>query len=290
MIGESAASLVLRAAVAMSPYPAAVVGRLLGRANYLASTMNRSELADAIAAFAGLAQADVMQTMLRLHEEDAGLLRVGDFVLRPDQIMQTPLRLAPGCLQADLASGTEPYHRLIWAVRSLERDPDTGAPLSGRCSNCRVSIAWENLRELGRCSHCRRPSWVVDQTQAQQPAEAAAFRIALFRSSPFERAEFRRRLPVQTERWPEADILSLLDAVAALHSAPDTGSAADAAASSILGGTDDLIGVMRQRMASYKVPHGWLSIVAAVARLTGDVDRSPSRKTREFLKRLIGAV
>lgn len=287
--GESAASLVVRAAETMSPYPAAMVGLLAGKAEFLASTMNRGDLADTIAEFAGVTTEEVRGTMILPDEKVPGLVRLQDFLLRQDQIMHSPLRVAPACLRSDTEDGLPPFHRLKWSVRALDNDPDTGHPLSSRCGRCHRNLSWAKVGSFGECHDCGRRIW-SESDGAVRMNPAAQFCADLFACDGERRSAFRQRLPKEVREWSEADLLSLLEAVSLLCCVPETQRAKDAAAETVLDGPRAIAELMDRRVASYKVPSSRLSNLAAVARLCCEVDRSRSRRTREFLHRLVGAV
>jgi hypothetical protein len=287
--GESLASLVLRAASTLAPLPSAVVQMLLGNAHHLASVVSRNDLVDEFADYLGVSRQQVMLTMMRMCEEDPGHVNLDGFVLRPDQIAQTPTRLAVDCINADLRRALPPYHRLVWTVRALDFDPDTGAPLIDHCASCSQPLAWSTMTEIGLCGSCGTDLVRTVQPVARPQSEVSRFRSALFRSSTSDRSRVRRKFPFPIAAWPEADLLSLLDMLLALGPGDQKMPWDKAVISAIYDGPSKIIKLLSARLAA-SGSYGRISHTVAMAQLAIEAKRSPSRRVREFLLPLLATL
>jgi predicted RNA-binding Zn-ribbon protein involved in translation (DUF1610 family) len=258
---------------------------LLGNPQHLASVASRNDLIDEFADYLGASRQQVMSTMMRMCKENPAHVNLNGFVLRPDQVAQTPTRLAVDCINADVRKALPPYHRLVWTVRALEFDPDTGAPLIDRCTSCSRPLAWATMTEVSLCGNCGSDLVRVPQPVAKSQSDVSRFRSALFRSSPADRSRFRAKLPFPIADWPEADLLSLLDTILALEPG-DQKLPSRSVIAAIHDGPSEIIKLLSAQLVAFG-SHGRISNTVAMARLAIEIRRSPSRRVREFFLALL---
>ncbi|HEV7599187.1 MAG TPA: hypothetical protein VGO49_02890 [Bradyrhizobium sp.] len=102
--------------------PATIVSALLGRETYLASAVHSVRAVEALAEFLGLSQSDVLKTMA--FRKQNGNVGIGPFCLRADQLVFGRRRTSP----RRFADFSEPHDKLVWCIRALDVDPDSGYP------------------------------------------------------------------------------------------------------------------------------------------------------------------
>ena len=195
MEGESACSLLLRAAALVSPFPSLVVKHFMGDAEALASAVHRHDAIDPIASSFGIDEATLINTMI--HKADTGL-RVGPFVVRARDVDQTRRRVCPAVLRTDRDTGIPPYQRLNWVIRVVRYDETSFAPIIDRCG-CGCDLFWSQTVRVEECPSCGSLLWESTRGEAEpQDAEAVQFLGALFSSSEARRNDARSRLPPST--------------------------------------------------------------------------------------------
>jgi hypothetical protein len=208
MEGESACSLLLRAAALVSPFPSLVVKRLLGDAEALASAVHRHDVIDPIAFNFGVDEAALINAMI--HKADTGL-RVEPFVVRARDVDLTRRRVCPEVLRTDRDTGNPPYQRLSWVIRVVRYDETSFAPIIDRCG-CGCDLFWSQTVRVDECPDCGSLLWESPPAVGQpQDAEAAQFLGALFSGSEARRSDARSRLLPSIARWTEGDLLEFFE-------------------------------------------------------------------------------
>jgi hypothetical protein len=281
--GESLTSLIIRAAGAVAPVPWGTVQSLTGHPHHLASALTRRDLLDEFAEYLNISPQAVASAMIVPSPDEPGCVRLNDFLFRPDQLVLTPVRLASA--PSDAAALDERYHRLVWTVRDIRVDPDSGAPLIDRCGSCSAAFAWATMAEIGRCGPCG--AYACRSQTPDVPQDAlGTFRSALLRTSTDERRAARGTLPPSIRAWPEADLFSLLDALNDMR--PADASSADVL-SALRQGPTGILGFFSLRLATLQ-RGGGLSDLIAFARLASEINVRRSRRVREFFQLLLGAL
>jgi hypothetical protein len=208
MEGESASSLLLRAASLLCPFPGLVVKTLLGDAEAIASAVHRHDAIDPIASSFGIDEAALVNTMI--HKVDAGL-RIGPFVVRTRDVDQTRRRVCPEVLRADRDTGMPPYQRLSWAIRVIRYDPTSFGPIIDRCG-CGCDLFWSQTVRVDECPSCGSPLWESTRAEGKpQDLEAVQYLGALFSPSAHHRNDARSRLPPSIAQWTEGDLLEFFE-------------------------------------------------------------------------------
>jgi hypothetical protein len=280
--GESLNSLIIRAAGAVAPVPWGIVQSLTGNANHLASALTRRDLLEEFAEYLNISSQAVASAMILPSPDEPGCVRLNDFLFRPDQLVLTPIRLASS--PSDAGAFDEAYHRLVWMVRDIRSDPDSGVPLIDRCGYCFAAFAWATMAEIGRCGLCG--AYARSEAPDAPQDALGAFRSALLRTAPDERRAARSTLPPSVRAWPEADLFSLLDALNDMR--PAEASSADVL-SAFRQGPTGILGFLSLRLAQFR-RGGGLSDLIAFARLASEINIGRSRRVREFLQLLLGAL
>ena len=208
MEGESASSLLLRAASLLSPFPGLIFKNFLGDAEAIASAVHRHDTVDAIASSLGVEQTALGRSMI--HRAGHGL-RVGPFIVRTQDIDQTHRRVCPAVLRADHESGVPPYQRLSWVIRVIRYDPVSSAPIIDRCA-CGCELLWSETVRIDECPSCGSRLWesLLGQSEPQD-VEAVHFLGALFAESKACRDEARASLPPLVAHWTEGDLLEFFE-------------------------------------------------------------------------------
>jgi len=281
--GESLASLIIRAAGAVAPVPWGIVQSLVGHPHHLASAITRRDLLDKFAEYLNISPRAVASAMIAPSPDELGCVRLSDFLFRPDQLVLTPVRFAS--VRSDNAAPDMRYHRLVWTVRDIRADPDSGAPLIDRCRSCSAAFAWATMAEIGRCGFCGAYACRSQAPDAPQDA-LGTFRSALLRTSIDERRATRGTLPPRIRAWPEADLFSLLDALNDMR--PADASSADVL-SVLRQGTTGMLGFLSHRLAHLQ-RDGGLSDLIALARLASEININRSWRVREIFQLLLGAL
>lgn len=286
--GESASSLVFRAASTFSAFPPGVVRALLGDSSFLASAVHRSNLVKSISEFAGVPESAINNTMAYRCDETTNCIKLGDFFLRPGQIKLTPRKVAPACFREDIRGGGTAYHRLIWCVCALDVDPDTGFPLIETCAACCRALAWINLSEQEQCGFCNH-SLIVDACTTATRNVVSDFYAGLFQSSADRRSEFRATLPASVSDWPEMDIITLTECLSCLRSASAGQIGESRTISAILAGPAAITSLLSDILETYRVLGGRFANAIGVASLTAAITRSSAPRVTAFLLPLLGA-
>ncbi|WP_426418099.1 hypothetical protein [Bradyrhizobium genosp. A] len=210
MEGESASSLVLRAATVVSPFPGLVVESLFGDAEAIASAVHRHDVANDIASSFGLEET-ALREMMVLHSENG--LKIGPFTVRPRDIDQARRRVCPEVLRADRVAGIPAHQRLSWAIAPLRHDPETGEQIVDRCG-CGRELLWSQTIQIDECPGCGSLLWETTiGKRPPQDLEAVQFLAELFSSSEAQRQRFRLLLPTRIAQWTEGDLLELFETI-----------------------------------------------------------------------------
>jgi hypothetical protein len=281
--GESLTSLIIRAAGALAPVPWGTVQSLMGHPQYLASALTRRDLLDVFAEYLNISPQAVASAMIVPSLDEPGCVRLNDFLFRPEQLVLTPVRLAFD--PSNAAAHDEWYHHLVWTVRDIREDPDSGAPLVDRCGSCSAAFAWATMAEIGRCGLCGAHACRSEVPDVPKDA-LGTFRSALLRTSYDERRAARGTLPPNVRAWPEADLFSLLDALNDMR--PAEASSADVL-SALRQGPSGMLNFLSFRLAQLR-RGGGLSDLIAFARLASEINIRRSRRVREFFQSLLGAL
>jgi len=208
MEGESASSLLLRAASRLSPFPGLIFENFLGDAEAIASAVHRHDAVEAIASSFGVEQTALRRSMI--HRADHGL-RVGPFIVRTQDIDQTHRRVCPAVLRGDRESGVPSYQRLGWVIRVVRYDSVSSAPIIDRCA-CGCQLLWSETVRIDECPACGSHLWESMPGQAEpRDIEAVQFLGALFSESEPRRVEARCSLPTIIAHWTEGDLLELFE-------------------------------------------------------------------------------
>ncbi|QDP26158.1 hypothetical protein [Bradyrhizobium cosmicum] len=267
----------------MTPFPQNVVHDLLGHPEHLASAATRVDRVEELAEYLNVLSSELIPTMLVPDDNRPGHVRLGDFVFRCDQVRQTPVRLAFDMLRND----NLPYHRLVWVVRALHKDPDTGAPLEDRCAFCLAHFAWSAAVALARCHGC---GGEADRMPAKSivPGDAKAdFCAQLLSSSVRRRSDFRRTLPDGMATWPEADLLEMADALGDLG--PST-AGPSAALNALYLGQAAMVTHVAGRLREMRREAPRISGLVAFANLTVRINRLRSHRVRGRLALVLEAL
>ncbi|MDN4982174.1 TniQ family protein [Bradyrhizobium sp. WYCCWR 13022] len=274
--GESLPSLLLRAASTLTPSPQHVVHDLLGNPEHLASAATRIDRMKELADYLNVAPSELIPTMLVPDDNRPHHVRLGDFVFRWDQVRQTPVRFAFDILRKD----EHPYHRLVWSVCALRRDPDTGTPLEDRCAFCSEHFRWSAASALARCHGCGGEATRMTARPKVSDDAKAVFCAKLLSSSVRQRTEFRRSLPDDMATWAEADLLEMADALCDLGpSSAEEGDALNA----LYTGQGAIASLLAGRLSELRRQAPRMSSLVAFANLAVRINRLYSLRVRKRL-------
>lgn len=280
---ESAPSLLIRAAELLSPSPSSVIASLLGRESYAASSVHCTSLAKSFADFLGVTEPEVLRTMISMDEHNR--VRLGSFSLEPSQLATGIRRTCPRRFAED--SPDPPYDRLVWCIRILDVDPDTGYPLICSCPNCATKLFWSNTVRLDRCGSChtKLSDACIKHVADLGPALSLA---KLFASNLTTRTQQRAQLPEEVRKWPEADIVSLVDSLSTLL-ADDSqlgASSRELAITSLFQGQDAIVLLLSQAVEQYRSrDHRWTQTIT-YARLKLLIQRNATGLAATYLNSL----
>jgi hypothetical protein len=283
--GESAASLISRASALLSPAPATIVAALLGRETYLASAAHSASAVGILADFLGISESDVAKTMVSRRED--GNVGLGPFSLRADQIAFGQRRTYP----RRFADFSEPHDKLVWCIRALNVDPDTGYPLISACPNCAGEMLWCDTRDLDRCaaSSARLSKACVSHYPDTGYSQSFA---KLFASEESIRIRERRKLPAEMETWTEADILSFVDCLAALEARLNQVDAwcRSTAIKSVFGGRAAIADRISRALEFYRTGSPRTATAIAFARVNLIIRRCATQRAAGSLLDLLGKI
>jgi hypothetical protein len=209
MPGESASSFVLRLASFLTVKPDRFLKSALGDARNLASAIHRRDRAEFLSDASGL---DPNVLALAFVRHAGGLPNersVLDFKISEHHLDQTVRRVSPLALARDLEASIPPNHRILWSLRDLHNDPETGSPLISACDHCGRTLTWENCVDPGCCGRCGRQLWRA-KTSEEPMTQFDQFVCDLFHPNPIVRSERRARLAPPLAEWSEGDLLDLM--------------------------------------------------------------------------------
>jgi hypothetical protein len=209
MPGESASSFVLRLASFLTVKPDRFLKSALGDARNLAWAIHRYDRAEFLSDASGL-DPNVLALAFVRHAGGLATERsVLGFKISEHHLDQTVRRVSPSALTRDLDASIPPYHRILWSLRDLHNDPETGSPLISACDHCGRTLTWENCVDPGCCGRCGRQLWRA-KTSEEPMTRFDQFVCDLFHPNPMVRSELRARLAPPLAGWSEGDLLDLL--------------------------------------------------------------------------------
>jgi TniQ len=209
MPGESASSFVLRLANFLTVKPDRFLKSALGDARNLAWAVHRHDRAEFLSDASGL-DPDVLALAFARHAGGLANERaVLEFNVLEHHLDQTIRRVSPMALARDLEASIPPYHRILWSLCDLNRDPETGSPLISACDRCGRTLTWENCVDPGCCGRCGRQLWRA-KTSEEPMTRFDQFVCDLFHPNPIVRSERRARLAPPLAGWSEGDLLDLM--------------------------------------------------------------------------------
>jgi hypothetical protein len=281
---ESAPSLLIRAASLLSPLPSSVIAKLLGGESYAASSAHRVSLAQSLADFLGVPEAEVLRTMTCVDEHN--YVRLGSFLLQLNQLASGIRRTCPRRFADDGAA--PPYDRLVWCIRILDVDPDTGNPLICVCPDCGTKLLWSNTVHLDRCGSCHVTLSSVSPRHARDLGPALSV-ARLFASDPATRARQRAQLPEEIRTWPEGDIISPVECLSNLlaHNARPDACYRERAITSVFQGRDAIISILSQTVRQYRTRTSRWTDAIAYARFNVAMRHNATLMVASYLSSLM---
>jgi hypothetical protein len=212
MPGESASSFVLRLANFLTIKPDRFLKSALGDPRNLASAVYRQDRVEFLSDASGLDPDVLALAFARRAGGFATDRSVLDFTISEHHLDQSIRRICPFVLSRDIEASRSPYHRLVWSVRDVRRDPETGAPLISACDHCGRTLTWENCVDPGLCGRCGRPLWRAGSLE-EPMTQFDLFVCDLFHPDPAVRSRRRSRLAPPLAGWHEGDLLDLMHAL-----------------------------------------------------------------------------
>ena len=286
MPGESASSFVLRLANFLTVKPDRFLKKVLGDERNLAWAIHRRDRVELLSDFSGLDPDVLDRAFARRTDGLAGERALLDFTLAERHLDQTVRRVSPFVLAQDVAAARSPYHRLIWSVRDVHRDPETGSPLISACDHCGRILTWENCVDPGSCGRCGRPLWRT--TPPDKPiAQLDLFICDLFSPHPAVRSARRSRLAPPLSGWPEGDLLDLMHALRRVQRLFPTVQPNSAVIEPVVIETHSSISGLLNRPMSEAARSGPGTAVTVAAAATTAALRTAPPLVAEFLKTLL---
>jgi hypothetical protein len=286
MPGESASSFVLRLAEFLTVKPDRFLKSLLGDHRNLASAVYRQDRVEFLSDASGL---DPNLLALAFARRTGGLAperSILDFTISEHHLDQSVRRVSPFVLSRDIEASRPPSHRLVWSVRDLRHDPETGAPLISACDHCGRTLTWENCVDPGSCGRCGRPLWRA--VQLDEPmTQFDLFVCDLFHPDPAVRSRRRSRLTPPLDRWPEGHLLELMHALRRVRLLfPSVHPNAEVIEPALIEASSSIGGMLKQPMreAARAGPGTAVTVAAAV---TTAAWRTAPPAVAEFLKTLL---
>jgi hypothetical protein len=210
MTGESACSFALRLANFLTVRPDGFLRTFLGDARNLASAVHLHGKTDFLSDASGLDRQAIAASFIRPSSDLTGERILLDFTVAEHHIDQTTRRVSPAAFARDVEASKAPYHRLVWSVRELRFDPETGSALISACDHCGRTLTWEDCFDPASCGRCGRELW-----RAKTPEETMtpydALVCDLFHRDPQVRSDRRSRLAPPLIGWSEGDLLDLMN-------------------------------------------------------------------------------
>jgi hypothetical protein len=285
--GESAPSLIIRAASVFSPAPSSVIAALLGGATYAANSLHQVALVPTIAEFLGVPEADILRTMI--YVDQLGYTRVGSFSVHRTHFVSGVRRTCPRRF-IDNASST-PHDRLVWSIGILDVDPDTGYPLIDVCPACGARLMWSNTVHMDRCGSCGVTLSKI--CTAQTPDLGPALLLSsLFSSDASTRASYRAQLTGELRTWTEADIISIVACLSKLIAGPNRYDSSHRlrAIASIFDGHESVEAILSEVLHQHQTDSSRWSDAIAYARLHAAVCRNVTERASTYLSSLLHLV
>jgi hypothetical protein len=286
--GESAPSLVIRAASLFSPVPSSVIAGLLGGATYAASSLYQVALAHSFGEFLGVPESEILRTMI--YADQLGYMRLGSFSVQRTQVASGVRRTCPR-LFIDDAPGAPPYDRLVWCIGVLDVDPDTGYPLIDVCPACSAQLLWSNTVHLDRCGSC---GVTLSKTcSKQKPHVGPALSLSrLFASDAGTRASQRAQLTEEIRTWAEVDIISIVACLSKLIAGLDPCDSSHRlrAIASIFDGHESIVSILSQVLHQHRTDSSRCSDAIAYARLHAAIRRNVTERAGAYLSSLVECV
>jgi hypothetical protein len=288
MRGESASSFVLRLANFMTVRPDKFLRRFLGDERTLASAVYMHHKVDFLSDISGLDREAAMIAFIRRSIGSTGECHFLEFDVAAHHIDQTIRRVSPVALARDIEAHRPPKHLLVWSVRDLRYDPETGSPLISHCDHCGALLSWENCVDVASCGRCGRHLW-----RATPPVEPMTdfdeFVSALFHPDPIVRSDRRNRLAPTLIGWHEGDLLDLIHAlrrVERLLPATSKGGDTQLAAPQIIEAHSSISGFLNGPMKAAARSDERTAVIVAAAATTAALSMAP-RPIATFLNSLL---
>lgn len=209
MPAESASSFVLRLASFLTIKPDKFLKSALGDARNLAWAIHRHDRAEFLSDASGMDPNVLALAFVRHAGGLANERSVLDFEISEHHLDQTVRRVSPVALARDLNASIPPYHRILWSLRDLHNDPETGSPLISACDHCGRTLTWENCVDPACCGRCGRQLWRA-KTSEEPMTRFDQFVCDLFHPDPMVRSQRRARLAPSLAGWSEGDLLDLM--------------------------------------------------------------------------------
>ncbi|MDA9396250.1 hypothetical protein WN73_37670 [Bradyrhizobium sp. CCBAU 45394] len=209
MPGESASSFVLRLANFLTVKPDKFLRSALGDPRNLAWAIHRSDKLQFLCDASGLPSEHLAFAFAQRSPGPPNERFVLQFRISEHHLDQTTRRVSPTVLARDLEASIPPYHRILWSVRDLRRDPETGSPLISACDHCGATLTWQNCVDPACCGRCGRQLW-----RARSPEDPMTrfdqFVRDLFHPDATVRSELRSSFVPPLGGWAEGDLIDLL--------------------------------------------------------------------------------
>jgi hypothetical protein len=285
--GESAPSLVIRAASLFSPVPTSVIAGLLGGATYAASSLHQVALARSFGEFLGVPESEILRTMI--YVDPLGYMRLGSFSVQRTQVASGVRRTCPRRFIDDAPAA--PYDRLVWCIGVLDVDPDTGYPLIDVCPTCSSKLLWSNTVHLDRCGSCGVSLPKICSLQKSRVGPALSLG-RLFASDADTCASQRAQLAEEIRTWTEADIISIVACLSNLITGhgPCDSSHRLRAITSIFDGRDSILSILSQVLQQHRTHSSRWPDAIAYARLQVAIGRNTTKRAGAYLSSLVELV
>jgi hypothetical protein len=287
MCGESASSFVLRLANFLTVRPEGFLRSALGDARNLAWAVHRYDKVDFLSDASGL-DADAVSRAFIHPAGPENERAVLDFKVAERHLDQSTRRVSPVALARDIECSSPPYHRLVWSMRDLRFDPETGSPLISACDHCCRTLTWENCVDPASCGRCGRPLWRA-KAFAEPMTQYDLFVCDLFHPDPAVRSDRRSRLAPQLIDWSEGDLLDLMHVlrrVQRISRIPEMGPNAHAVGPEIIEASSSISGFLNGPLRAAAQSSERTAVTVAAAVTTSALMAAP-RPVAAFLTSLM---
>jgi hypothetical protein len=237
---------------------------VLGDERTLASAVYLHHKADLLADASGLDCQAASLAFFRRSRDPAGDRAFLDFTVAEHHIDQTIKRVSPVALARDIEACRLPYHRLVWSVRDLKFDPETGSALISACDHCGRTLTWEDCVDIASCGRCGRP--LCRAAAPDEPMTAFdEFVSALFHPDPIVRSDWRSKLAPVLVGWSEGDLLDLMHTLRRFQRIFPMSPAAQLAGPEVIEANSSISGLLNRplKVAARSDERGAVTVAAA---------------------------